>query len=315
MLPSRYNTENLRRLADDPGLLLGEVNRVGCELNKAYHRRRQGSGVDVMAEDWDNLLILDGCRYDMYREHTSFDRPVDRRRSAGSDSWEFLEANFAGRQFHDTVYVTANPHAYRLSEGVFHHRRNLLDDAWDPEVGTVRPAEMAAAAREAHQRFPDKRLLVHFMQPHFPFLGETGRRLDEPGIDLHMDDEERSDSLDVWDKLRYGDLDRDLVWRAYRENLDIVLEAVRSLDADLDGKTVVTTDHGNLVGDRLWPIPVRGYGHPRGLYAPQLIEIPWQVVSVGDRRTIRSDEPVAAGRDELSDDVIEDRLQNLGYKA
>ena len=316
MLPSRYNTRNLRRLVDNPRLALGELNRFGRELNRNYYRHSgPPSATDVMAEDWDTLVLLDGCRYDLYRDRTTFANDVERRTSVGSDSWEFLDGTFGGRQCHDTVYVTANPHAYRLPDGVFHYHRNLLDEAWDPEVGTVRPPDMAAAVREANERFPDKRLLVHFMQPHFPFLGETGRRLTGPGIDMHLDDEERSGELDVWDKLRYGELDRAVVWEAYRENLDIVLGTVRSLDADLDGKTVVSTDHGNLVGDRLRPVPVRGYGHPRGLYVPELVEVPWQVISSGDRRTIRADPPVETDDDGPSDAVVADRLRNLGYKA
>jgi hypothetical protein len=313
MIPDRYHPRNLGRLAENPRVMLGELNRIGSDLNRGYHARfRRPGDTDVLAEDWDSLLLLDGCRLDRYRELTPFEAPLDSRRSAGSDSREFLEANFAGRECHDTVYVTANPHAYRIDAGVFHYQRNLLDEAWDPEVGTVEPSAMVAAAREAHERFPHKRLVVHFMQPHFPFLGEAGDRIEGSGIDLHLDDADRG-GMDVWDRLRYGYLDGDLVATAYRENLQLVLEAVGPLLEALDGKTVLSSDHGNLVGDRLRPIPVRGYGHPRGLYVPELLEVPWQALPAAERRTITADPPVADDAD-LGDEAVGDRLAALGYR-
>jgi len=42
-----------------------------------------------------------------------------------------------------------------------------------------------------------------------------------------------------------------MVWEAYNENLDIVLTEIEALLDELDGKSVITADHGNLVGERL----------------------------------------------------------------
>lgn len=313
MIPSRYNWRNLRRLAGNPAMARGELRRVGQRLNKAYFRRAgRGEWMPVVDADWDNLFLLDGCRYDLYGEQTPFDGGLDRRRSAGSDSREFLEANFAGRELYDTVYVSANPHAHRVADA-FHHYRNLLRDAWDPELETVPPGAVAAAARDVADRFPDKRLVVHFMQPHFPFIGDAGRDLDQRGVDLHLDEAARSNAMHVWDQLTYGLLEEDVVWEAYRENLDIVLREVASLVEDVRGKSVVSTDHGNLVGDRERPIPVKGYGHPRGLYVPELIDVPWQVVAAEQRRAIRSDPPLEGERAGLSERELTDRLADLGY--
>jgi hypothetical protein len=61
---------------------------------------------------------------------------------------------------------------------------------------------------------------------------------------------------------------------AYKENLRHVLKNVEDLLEIINGKTVITSDHGNLIGDRLSPIPVRGYGHPSGLRAPELVKDP-----------------------------------------
>lgn len=312
LLPGRYNLDNLKLLASNPQMLLGELNQYANRVNRRFYRfRHDGRGIAVMEEDWDNLLILDGCRYDLYEDRTWLGGTLQRRISSGSDSWEFLQANFGDGTYHDTVYVTSNPHAYKLPDDVFHRVVNLLDDRWDPELQTVLPEDVAAAAVTAHEEYPNKRLLVHFMQPHFPFIGETGRRLDQGGIVMHVDDHDGEQM--IWSKMRYGLVDEDLTLEAYRENLDIVLAVVEDLLEDLDGKTVVSSDHGNMVGDRLWPIPVRGYGHPRGFHAPQLLEIPWEVLEADDRRSVRADPPKSVrGPD---DDVVKRRLQDLGYRA
>lgn len=310
-LPARYSYENLTRLASNPRMAVGELNRLGNRLNRRVHAVwPDGGGVDVMAEDWDVLLILDGCRYDLYESVTTLEGDLQRRRSQGSDSLEFLRANFFGRTLHDTVYLTANPHAYRLDEDTFHRVVNLLKDDWDPELQTVRPEVVADEARRIATAYPDKRLIVHFMQPHFPFIGETGRQLDQGGIVMNVDGAEPGDLM-IWAKLMYGLVDERRVRTAYRENLELVLDVVEDLLADLPGRAVITSDHGNLVGDRLWPIPTRGYGHPRGVQVSALRDVPWQIVPGDERPTIRADPPEAFDRPD--EDVVTDRLRNLGY--
>lgn len=311
LLPAKYSLSNLQTALSNPQMFLGELNHVGNQINEAIHRRRYAdTGADLMTEEWDNCIILDACRYDIYREHTTIDGELQMRIAAGSESWEFMRSNFVGRTFHDTVYVTANPHAYKLPEDTFHYTRNLLDDEWDPDLKTVTPDTVVEATLEAAERFPDKRLLVHFMQPHFPFIGERGRQLDSGGIVAHRDDGE-GDML-IWGKLRYGLLPVDSIWEAYVENLDVVLPHVQDLLDALDGLSVVTADHGNLFGERLRPIPTRAYGHPSGIYAKALREVPWHVIP-GERRTITADAPV--GHEDLDDSVAAERLRDLGYVA
>lgn len=46
-----------------------------------------------------------------------------------------------------------------------------------------------------------------------------------------------------------------------------------------DGTTVVTSDHGNHLGEFATPFPIRLYGHPEGIRTPELIRVPWLVVA------------------------------------
>lgn len=263
-----------------------------------------------MAEDWDILAILDGCRYDTFARRNTLSGALESRQSVASHSEEFLSETFSGERFHDTVYITANPFAPMLPDGTFHATVSLLD-AWDEELQTVHPRELTEAALDAAEQFPEKRLLVHYMQPHYPFIGEFGRTLPHRGHNSRVERAELS-GANVWERLRDGDdLSVADVRRAYGENLDVVLPFIEELRTEIEGKHVVTADHGNLIGDRMWPVPVRGFGHDRGLRSEALVRVPWLIEETGSRRPIRSDRPIEG--DAIDDDTVRERLEGFGY--
>lgn len=275
------------------------------ELNNLYARFRYGSGTRVMDEDWDTLVILDACRYDMFKRRVPFEGEIDDLVSLGSTSEEFLERNFSDGTYHDTVYVNANVYFPKLGLGqdeTFHAVIDLLDE-WDPELEIAHPETVTETALRAHADYPNKRVIVHYMQPHIPFIGEYGRTV-----------QEQIDYRSVWKPLRKGTcpVTVDEVWEAYDENLDLVFDYVEELLANLSGKVVITADHGNMVGERHGPFPTRKlYGHPWGVYAPELVRVPWFKIESGPRRTVRADPPETAR--EQPEKLVADRLRSLGY--
>lgn len=287
----------------------------GMEANRLYHRRLyrrpfNDDGIDVVAEDWDTLLILDACRYDDFEAISDLPGTLERRQSRGSHTVEFLQGNFGGRKLLDTVYVTASPQLYRWRDRIdatFHEVQNVWrGDAWDDDHETVLPETLRDHALAAAEQYPRKRLIVHFVQPHYPFIHAP--KLASGG--LHPDDE----GPDIWGQLRTGTLHvpAHAVRAAYRDNLRAVLPAVETLLTELDGKTVVTSDHGNMFGEQAFPIPIREWGHPPGLYTDELVTVPWLVSDTGARKEITAEEP-AASDDEVDDGVVTDRLRQLGY--
>lgn len=316
---TQHTLRDVRRAVENPTLAIDYVqHRIRLRARRyhsAVHRTLASeSPTSVLDEEWDDLLILDGCRLDTFRECNAIEGDLQSRISHGSQSWEFLRENFAGERAHDTVYVTANPFASRLDGDAFHAVVDLLDE-WDDRLQTVPPETVAEAALDAHRRYPDKRLIVHFMQPHYPFIGDRGRALDVRGYRPNQD--ESFDAPSVWRILRHDRYDHETVTReavieAYRENLELALPHVERLVDELSGRSVVTADHGNLLGERLSPIPVREYGHPRGLYSPALVRVPWLVVDDDRRRTVASDPPVE--RSSTDEEVVSRRLSALGYR-
>lgn len=283
--------------------------------NLEYHQRRYGvdyypAGVDVLRADWDNLLLLDACRYDMFVDVFDLDGELHRKRSRGSMTAQFLEANFCERDATDIVYVTASPMWRRFEDGQRFKFNAVIDvwrgEGWDDEHSTVLPETMVEYARDAQDDFPNKRLIVHFMQPHYPFVGS------DSDFDDKIPDTSNSEDSIFWGDLRTGQLNLSpaTVWEPYKQNLEILASPVETLLKDLEGKTVVSSDHGNMVGDRSRPIPVRDWGHPRGLYTPELIEVPWLVHDTGSRkRTVRGSESPA----ESGNGRVRERLRDLGY--
>ena len=271
----------------------------------------------IMAEDWDNLVILDACRYDQFETHNTVDGRLEARTSLGSATHEFLPKNFEGTTHHDTVYVTANP-MYRTKDlnDVFHAVVDVWNFAWDDDVNTVRPEAVVEAARDAYESYPNKRLIVHFMQPHYPFIGDSADDIgSHAGFELTYREAKGEvpdhDSQVVWDKLDAGTVSEELVWKAYDENLEVVLPYVEYLVDAFDEKTVLTSDHGNLVRERLTWFGPRESGHPPYTYCDSLRKVPWLVVEADTRKRVRSEQPVDKTVD-CSSDVAE-RLADLGY--
>lgn len=302
--------EDLRLGVQNPALL-------GRKFNQIFYRSRtrkpfNTQGIDIFAQDWDTLIILDACRFDLFESVCKIPGNLSSAKSRGTATAEWLTGNFADRKLWDVVYVTANPMLYRKQSEInveFHEVFDIWNgDAWDDDIGTVPPDAVTKQAIQAAKKYPNKRLLIHFVQPHYPFLGST-KEFDKG----HMDPDRQS-GLTTWMQVMTGRINatRDELWRLYEDNLRQVLPAVEELIDTLDGKTIVSSDHGNMFGERSGPIPIREWGHPPSIYTEELVTVPWlEVEFEGKRRTVTSEPPLEeTGTNGQS---ATDRLENLGY--
>lgn len=288
------------------------------EAIRTYYDFVSPSGISLMDQDWDNLILLDACRWDLFTESNTLEGRLEAKYSKGSTTREFLLDNFAGKTFFDTVYVTASPVYQRIDlDSIFHETVDVWDGNWDSEFKTVLPEDMRRATKEAHERYPNKRILSHFMQPHYPFIGKTAEDIgDHAGYELAYravkGKEKTRDAPTVWDLLEQGRVKRDVVWRAYKENLEVALPHVEELINDFPEKTVVTSDHGNMLGELATPFPKRYYGHPWGVRTDELVKIPWLVIDGEHRKDITSEPPVSE-REQANSEKVTQRLADLGY--
>lgn len=271
-----------------------------CIWNLPYSR--------VIDRDWDILIILDGCRFDLFEETHDLEGSLQPAISPASCTREWLKESFPN-EYPDTVYVSANPQTQIHGvEDRFFKSVRVWDECWSEEVNTALPEGVASKASDIGAEYPNKRLIVHFVQPHYPFIGTLGQRIEHRGFHKKAREGEAVEEnvgLTVWDRLKNGQLTRETVWQAYRENLEQTLPYISDLVNELEGKPVISSDHGNALGE--WNI----YGHPCGLYHPSLVKVPWFEIDFDERREIIAE--TVTPTEEIKKDSVRKRLEDLGY--
>ena len=259
-------------------------------------------GTNVYEREWDLLVVLDACRVDLLRsvaDEYDFLGNIERVESVGSMSKEWMAKTFTdehANEVAETAYVTSNVFSERMLDADrFETLEEVWRDGWDGTADTVLPRTMTdRAIRIARENDPD-RLIVHYVQPHHPFVDlDAGFDADPFGPAL-------SDT--VVDALRKGKIDRERFWKAYQDNLRLALDDVELLLSNVDAERVaITADHGDALGE--WGI----YDHPVGCLHPAVRTVPWATTTATDRDT--HDPEIDR---EVDDSDVEDRLQALGY--
>jgi hypothetical protein len=293
-----YSVEDVLKGLREPGLILQEIN-------KQYHRTRNSlAGINFVEEEWDNLIILDACRYDLFESVSGLPGELHKKQSNASATEEFLLKNFDGESYGDIVYYSANPHLNNI-DAKFHDIVRLWETDWDDETGTVLPKNTAGRVLDDLKKYQDKRLIVHFIQPHRPFLGDCAEELEQSALVGDGVIRDKPESEFWWTKLKEGTVDQDTIWEAYRETLDLTIPHVERLMDAFSGRTVVTSDHGNAFGEN------DVFGHPSNTHHKYLQSIPWLVYESGSK-DIRSG--AATAHTVPSDNVsAEENLRALGY--
>lgn len=276
-------------------------------------------GQSVNSSRWDNLVILDACRYD------SFERQAHRlggigklesRVSMATDTRTFLLNNFQDRLYDDIVYVTANPQVSRFMKGKFHAIIPVWLAGWDEKESTVLPSTVSSYALDAARRYPGKRLIVHYIQPHHPYLGFR-----PPFAKMRRIEKRPPDIYSPWPKSHswytyFITHEVQGLLRLYENNLVQALNSVVKLISGLNGITVITADHGEAFGERLHPlIPIKVFEHPPDVRISSLVKVPWYTVEARNERP-ETDAPISSPEVHRAEDdeIIKDRLKALGYE-
>lgn len=275
-------------------------------------------GTNVFDRDWDLLVILDACRVDALRavaDEYEFVDDVTSVWSVASTSPEWHVLTFRERyveEIADTAYVTANVQFEKVmyerrappttttaplspsfeSYGVvrpenFGHLDLTYRYAHDEAVGVVRPRDLTDRAIDVWRSVRPRRQIVHYMQPHTPYVG---------------DDDPPEDALQ---RLQAGEVSRTEVWDAYLDTLRLVLDDVALLLENVDAdRVVITADHGEAMGE--W-----GF-HSHNVACPQPVvrKVPWVVTSASDEGT---HEPSLEPPDETVEADTRSQLEDLGY--
>jgi hypothetical protein len=136
----------------------------------------------------------------------------------------------------------------------FFHLEELWQSGWDENLKTVPPWKVTEAVFRLVKKFPEKRMIIHFLQPHPPFIGKK-RVAKMP-----------------WQTLIQNEVYREIFWESYKCNLIVVMKEVNKLKRMLRGKVILTSDHGSLVGE------FGIYLHMPHIRIEELVRVPWVVL-------------------------------------
>jgi hypothetical protein len=252
---------------------------------------------NVLDENWDNLIILDACRYDAFlSEAFNMDGMIgyDKDKhiiSVASSTGEWFSKTFKV-EAKDIIYVSANPWIseqaiteipgqQNIGFNPFFKLVNLWLDRANVQHNTIHPRLVTETAKRLMKLHPDKRFIIHYMQPHDPYIGAEKlffpmweqTRLEMFRLDKTIKGEKfrlgnYKPEKSMWNVMKEGILTRDEVVKSYMHNLRLVLGELDDWKG-FEGKTVITADHGECFLD--WGID----GHPSGMRVEELVKVPW----------------------------------------
>lgn len=220
--------------------------------------------------NWDNLIILDACRFDTFINVWGLSVPVLAVLSPASWTLEWLDRVF-GNVFVNAVVFSSTPYINSIYEinlyGIHwnprEHFRKIIDlwlTAWDNKLGTVPPGKVylsvnAYLVLTKRSGKDNVKKIIWFLQPHYPYLSELITNIISKYIEETTFKDFISGKLDRLLRhitLSIAKIDINSVKKAYEENLSLVLNYVYKLVNKLDGTIIVTSDHGELLGECIW---------------------------------------------------------------
>lgn len=280
--------------------------------------KRKPAGTNIFDRDWNVLIVLDACRVDAMREVSDeydFIENVESIWSVGSTSFEWLPLTFQKQhksEIQNTAYVSGNPYL----TPVFRKKREppveqpipfgpteynvadpedflVLDEVWsygvDDNEKCVLPRTMTDRAIDVSRSLNPDRLIIHYMQPHEPHIG------DEKGL-----------GQNVFVPLQKGKISKREAWESYVENLRVVLNELKILLSNIDEeKVIISADHGEAFGKFGF------YAHQVGCPLPGVRKVPWVETTAVDESTYTPE--IEPDTNQTGSNNLEDHLADLGY--
>lgn len=331
-----------------------------AKRNQIVHQKNKID--DLLLEDEFVLIILDACRYDYFSKEIEeyITGELELVWSAGNRTPRWTPNLWEDEYDLDYISVVSFP----VAEGAYENRKghfspestfsNTIHLTYRNDLTkTVHPKMVTDVALDHIKNTNQIRTVVHYPQPHEPYIGETKVYGSRVGIkDLKMaakqggfeakipDDISTPDGFVLGEKLcewglseeeieeipkeKYsanmrvsdGLVSDNTLQKAYRDNLRLVLSEVKRLIKYLDCKVVISADHGEHLGE--YTNEIVQYFHPDETH-PILRKVPWFVVQddcMGSKCINQVETDLSGIEDydtNASQEEIQEHLEALGY--
>jgi hypothetical protein len=294
-------------------------------------------GTNIFEKDWDVLLIFDAASFEMMRgiyDEYDFIEDYGSMWSRGSSSPEWAQNTFIEDEpdLDDVHYVSANTLTSLVTSGIHEKEIYRTDDigaepwmiehyknegesifesshpVWLNQYGEKDSAELffidpdivTSEALDVMDEY-DGNFIIHYMQPHEPFV-----RAEDPRYDMWPYDKDYS-------MFNMDNKDYESLIKAYRDNHTYILEKIENFLVNIDDEleVCITADHANMYG-RVFDVPY-AFGHPQYIWFNRTIrKVPYMKVnqSIVDKETDLNVEKEGT----VESDEVVDRLEALGYK-
>ena len=217
--------------------------------------------MDYIKGDWKYFIIMDAVRYEYFEKYNPFKGTLHKVYGIASHTKTFYKHI---PKLEDVVLLSSTPY-YMNNKHKFKRHVPLWKDKWNKLKG-VPPQVLTTEAIKEIRKDKDQRLFIHFLAPHFPFIGYPSFAWGKGG----------SNSLQAHKVVaRLGEQGHPYWVRAYEGNLALGFGGIATLLPYLCGKIIITTDHGTKWGDGF-------VGHTPGDTSPEIRHIPLLVIEKDD---------------------------------
>jgi len=227
----------------------------------------------ISGMDWDVMIVLDACRFDTFEKLVSAGQLDILGQYSQVDSQALHTAMWYNNNWkmENDVNLISGHGILWLEEFSIHKRFKRPYGFFDKNrKDWIYPEKNFKKLLEYQDLYPNEKFLVHIIPPHLPFLGRNGKKFMQQLDVINPHTTEGEGNMTAYEKVTsYGNKNGwDIPKVMYMENLAYAFEWIEKFIDLIQGKVVITADHGELLGEG------GVYGHNEG-FEEILRSVPW----------------------------------------
>jgi len=251
--------------------------------------------------DWEILLFMDACRYDYFEKCNTFDGNLEPYDIGCNGTLKYFDFLFRDQDCSDVIFIN---HLFWFhkwyDKSKFFKVHDACNTHWNQDFGTVLPEDMSKLALEYALKYPNKRVIAHYAQPHIPYLDRPKNLVKKKTEQQCVYSTPMKGSIakllnkckNIFPAMPFWMIERIFggnagvgeiyfsegfagLKKSYEYNIRRVLKSIEEIIDKTDRLTVITSDHGKLIGEYFM------FSH--GWWKPKAVTtVPWFEVKRGE---------------------------------